>query len=181
MLLTERDKKVIEFISNCPSQSSIIADTFFNSSLICCQRRLKLLAENRLIRRYRDYIGQHFIYYVGKKPYQVDHCLQASMYYSNLLLQGKNVIKFSINKPIGNNLITDAIIGIEEKGNVHVFLLEVEISKNSIKNKIKAYEEFYHSGEVKEVFGCSPKIIFITGKAVRTNNLPVEVIRPFAI
>lgn len=181
IVLTERDKAIIEFISNCPSRSDIICETFFKNSLVCCQKRLKLLVEYDFLKRDREFTSQHYIYYTKKRPRQIEHTLQISKYYSKLLLEGKNVVKFSINRPISQKLITDAIIAIQERDKIKMYLLEVEISSNNVNPKLQKYQSFYESGEVVNVFSCEPEIIFITNKLLVNSTLPINKIKPFKL
>lgn len=98
MGITTRDLKVIRllekrFIANAEILSRLI---FWSgnekSSLSVTQRRLKELHNLKQLKRVRQYIGQSYVYYLGKAPNKIEHRLAMSDFLSQMNVHGFEVI-----------------------------------------------------------------------------------------
>lgn len=175
MTLNDRDKKILAFIESCPTNSFIVRDMFF-PSLQTAQRRLNKLHEAGLVKRTRSYFGDNFIYYLDKKPRQVEHTLYLSKLLAYWSILECEIMTFRREIMLGK-LRPDGIAVIRTPRNeVKTYLIEVECSHNSMSKKVSAYEEFYLD-EVQNFLGCKPIILFITNKKIPDTHLEWESLR----
>jgi len=169
MIVTNRDKRVIEFIDkmNCVSTKTI-AELYY-PSLRVAQNRLKLMAENKVLKRDRDHITNQYYYYIDKKPKQVNHNLLLTDFYKELSKFAETKVfekEFSIGE-----LRSDAFVGYRVNNKNYIAFIEVELSNIP---DIKKYEELYESKVYKEYFkGVFPLVIFITNKNIPKSYLKI--------
>lgn len=173
MIINKRDREIIDFIELCPTNSLIIQSLFF-PSLQTAQRRLNKLYYAKLVKRYRDYVSESYIYYLDKRPKQIEHTLYLSRLYAYWINNNIKIVKNKREVILGK-IRPDAIVIIKFKNELKTYLVEVEISNNSINKKLKTYSEFYIS-ECMELLGCRPDILFITNKKIPQTELKYEVI-----
>lgn len=164
--LTERDKKIIEFLEEVKcADTQTICNIFFNGALRACQIRLKKLVEFRYIKVYRENIISPNIFYINRKPIQLKHSLILSRFIGQLYALGIEVIKYRVPLKVGN-IIADGFICIRYNGEVKIFLVEVENAKYF---KTEKYVELKAAGGYKEKLPYMPPIIVITDKKVKTD------------
>lgn len=173
MILRNRDRAVLEFIEICPTTSYIIQSLFFPSKQTC-QRRLNILHDEKLVKRFRSHISENYLYYMDSKPKQVEHTLYLSRLYAYWSLQNYRVLKFKREIILGD-IRPDAIAVIKGPGGLKTYLVEVEISNNPISKKIKAYQDFYEN-DCMELLGVKPVLLFITNKKIPDTQLEYEVL-----
>lgn len=174
MTKNNRDSEILDFLEICPSDSFTVQKLFF-PSIRTAQRRLNKLYDAKLIKRYRSHVTDGYIYYLNKKPLQVEHTLYVSKLYVYFIQKGYKILKFKPT-PVLGNIIPDAIAVLEINGEIKTYLVEVEISNNSISQKLKNYNEFYLR-DCREMLGCKPPILFVTDKKIPKTELEYEVIK----
>lgn len=165
MKLTTRDDKIIEFIKTVSvADTTTLNQLFFNNSTRACQRRMKILADAKLVKRMeRKYLNQEYIYYVSRVPKQLEHKLLLSQLIGKIHEVGAEIIK--IKSPLCvSNIIADGFIVYKLEDRVRMALVEVERSKEFDVDK---YIGVANTKEFKDMFPVKPLII------VLSDNKPV--------
>lgn len=166
--LTKRDKEIIEFVKEFKLvDTNTLSKIFFNGSVRASQIRLKNLVENRYLKCYRENVTSPNLYYVNKKPTQVVHSLILSRFIGELYGAGINIVKYKVPFKIGN-IIADCLLSVEYNGINKLFFLEVENTK-TLDNK--KYLELYKNNVCEKVLSCTPKVIVITNKKVKLDEV----------
>ncbi|MGJ0846604.1 hypothetical protein ACR77J_07940 [Tissierella praeacuta] len=166
MIVTERDKKVINFIEeNKIATTDAIAEIFY-PCLRVAQHRLKLMYDNKLIKRDRDYYTSQYYYYL-KKPKQIKHSLLVTEFYKNLNKIAD--IKMFRSEFIIENIRSDAFVAYEVNNIKKIAFVEVQISNTKL--DIEKYEKLFKSGKYKSYFPVFPSILAITDRKVPQTNL----------
>lgn len=161
MILTSRDREVIEFITEYKvANTSTIAEVFFPSK-ISCYRRLQVLHGCKELKRIRDNINSEYVYF-KKCPKQFRHSLLVTDFYRELHKKS-SIVSFKI-EPLMGNIRPDAVFGYTYHTKTYMGLLEVEISNKGF--NFGKYEKFYSSGEYKNFLPLMPTV-FIVGDKVR--------------
>lgn len=161
MIMTSRDKEVIEFITDFKvASTSTIAEVFFPSK-ISCYRRLQVLNGHNELKRIRNNINSEYVYY-KKLPKQFKHSLLVTEFYRELHKRS-DIISFKIEPTMGN-IRPDAVFGYTYHTKTYVGLLEVEISNKGF--NFGKYEKFYSSGEYKNYLPVMPTV-FVVGDKVK--------------
>lgn len=167
MIVTERDNQVILFIEKFKIATTSTISGLFYPSLRVAQHRLKLLYENKLLKRDRDpFTGQY--YYYNKKPIQIRHSLLLTNFYReiNKLVDVK---LFENEFTHFEGIRPDGFLAVEfSNKKKEIYFVETEISN---KPDIEKYEELYKSNQWKSVFPKFPKLIFVTDKTVGESKL----------
>lgn len=150
MKLTKRDNEIIAFLEEVSiADTSTINQIFFNNSSRACSRRLKILVDNKVIKRLdRKFLNQEYIYYVSRAPRQIQHKLLFSRLLGKLVGAGAEIIKYRCPLRIGN-IIADGFICYKINNKVKVNLIEVELTKELNKDK---YRELIKNKEFKDIF-----------------------------
>lgn len=163
MKLTKRDNEIIAFLEEVSiADTSTINQMFFNNSSRACSRRLKILTDNKIIKRLdRKYLNQEYIYYVSRAPRQVQHKLLFSRLLGKLVGEGAEILKYKCPLKIGN-VIPDGFICYKIGRKTKVALVEVELTKELDKAK---YKELIRSKEFKDIFDSTiPDVIVISDR-----------------
>lgn len=167
MIVTERDKKVIAFIEDFKIATTKTINELFYPSLRVAQHRLKLLSENKLLKRDKDHYTRQYYYYI-RKPQQIRHSILLTNFY-------REVNKLAVIKHFENEFThfdgirPDGFMALEfPDGRKEIYFVETEISN---KPDVEKYEELFKSNKWKEVFPKFPKIIFVTDKKVKESEL----------
>lgn len=164
-MLMDRDKEIIAFLERMGvATTSILHELFFKSNTMRFTRyRLKYLVENKEINRSREHINREYCYYI-KKTKQMRHKLLLSEFYVHLS-RIASVEKFIPEISI-EFLRPDALIGYETEKK-YIAFVEVEISNNSIKEKIENYRKLYRTELYKKhLFESMPRLIIVTNRKV---------------
>jgi len=159
-MVTERDKSIIAFLEKYHvANTDTINELFFNN-LKSCHRRLKVLSENKIIRRSREHFTMQYNYYI-RKPQQLRHKLLLTDFYREL---NKLVdIQHFDNEVSYGSIRADGLVAFRYKKRGYIALIEVHISNNPL---IQKYEKFFYSGEYKKYFPTFPKIYVISNKNI---------------
>ena len=139
-----RDQKVIDFIDLVEvANRDHIKEVFFPEvHANICMRRLKKLAENEYINRFK-HEGNVFIYYSDKKPSKrlIKHDLYITDVVVAMIKAGYEIIEFKKSYMIGK-IISDAYIRYKDpEGKERHLVLEVQLS-NKVEDCILKYKDF---------------------------------------
>lgn len=165
----ERDKKVIEFIQEYKVATTETIKELFYPSLRVAQNRLKLMYDNKILQRDRDYYTSQYYYYI-KKPIQVRHCQLLTDFYRHL--SKKAHIELFEKEFIIENVRPDALVAYRYTNRNYIAFVEIELSNTP---NIEKYEKLYQSGQYKDYFPVFPLIYYVTDKKIPDTKL--EIIR----
>jgi len=170
-VITPTEQKVLDFLEtfNCATTSQI-TKLFYNTKYPYnkSRRRLKILYDDKHVKRVRNSINMEYVYYLRKNN-QFNHSLILTEFYVRLQ-ELTEIDKFEVEQPYGN-IRPDAMAICGYRGFTHYFFVEVHISNNKF-NQDK-YISYYGSLEWKKYFDVFPKVIIVSDKKVdlRSTNL----------
>lgn len=173
MRISEDDKKALAFIPKFKiATTNTIAELFY-PSLRYAQHRLKLLYENKELKRSRDNYSTQYMYYM-KKPSQIKHCLLLTEFYLELNRIAQ-IVYFDTEFTFFEGIRPDAFTAVEfPNKRKEVYFIEVELSN---KPDVEKYEQLYLSHKWKSKgFPAFPKVVFVTNKPV-TDSKYFDVIK----
>jgi len=171
MILQNRDLKIIEFLKLCPADSDTLFKLFFSGKRTC-NERLRKLHDYGYIKRYRKSVNENYIYYVKRKPVQIEHCNYISKAYAWIKEQGYQVEKFK-REVLMENIRVDMLCSIHDTNEHGYLIVEVELSNNNISKKIMKYENFYLCRLYKKYFDTMPKILYVSKRKVESDIVEV--------
>ncbi len=173
MIVTDRDNKVLDFISDYKvATTKTITELFYPSERVA-QRRLKLLADNNLLKRDRDNYTSQFYYY-NKKPRQLRHSLLVTDFYREFTKIAK--IEMFKTEFIIEDVRADAFIAYEIAGKKDIAFLEVQIANSQL--DLEKYAKLDKSGKLRKYrFPRFPLIISVTNKNIPKSYLRVVQVR----
>lgn len=167
MIITERDKKIREFLLEVTvSDTKSLSILFFDGSLRACQSRLKKLVDIKYIKCFREGIPGQNIFYVNRKCINYKHKMAFAKLLAKLKQQNIEVIKYKCPLKI-DYIIADGFIAIKKENFVELYLVEIEITKKFNLNK---YLDLYYFKKYKDKFPVMPNILVITNKQVNTDD-----------
>lgn len=163
--MTDRDKAIVQFINEyelCTKEH--IKELFFpECHANVCMRRLKKLAEDELINRFK-YNGNVFVYYASKKPSKrlINHDMYITDFIVKMIKQGYEIIEFKKSFTIGN-IISDAYIRYkDQEGTTRHLVLEIQLH-NKVEDCILKYTDFKNIIlDNRKDWNSIPRIICIT-------------------
>jgi hypothetical protein len=166
-MITRRDKQVLSYLQDykCAHTSTL---RMYYPDIRTCQRRLKILYENREIGRCRDNVNSEYIYFLIK-PKQLRH----SVLLTDFLREFGRIVWIENCKTevtIGN-VRADALIGYRHKGKACLAFVEIQIANTSL--DIQKYEKLYYSSTWKEKLPEWPVIIAVTDRKIPETKLKV--------
>lgn len=166
--MTERDKKIIELVNQCgvitreQVQRVLFKDTHINVPL----RRLKVLVDNKQIKRSYFNLGGHvnsYVYYQGKKPSKrlISHNLLITEFITKVMSICE-VIEIETNYKIGN-IIADAYIRYKTyEGRTRHLFLEIQLS-NKVSDCVEKYKGIKEIIlDEKPLWTTIPRVIVVT-------------------
>lgn len=174
-ILTDRDKKILELVEQLKVVDVFTVDNILFKNTKCnrvCQRRLTNLSEFNRIKRWRPNQISPYIYYLGRKPGNIDHSLLISHFVAYINILGGEVVKLKREWLIHEGIRIDLFIGYKLNGKNYIAIVEAENTKNFDK-KYEKLEEYYLSNSYKELFPTMPKVICITDKPFKPGILDV--------
>lgn len=178
--LQERDLKILEDIKLFKTVlAEDVCKMYWNNSkngLLCTQRRLRLLHENKKLNRWRENTTSSYYYYKGKKPIQLKHNSLIYKLYVRLATQ-EDIVKFYTEKEFKNNkgesLRCDLFL-IVKKGTEYIpVICEVNLA-HIYKDK---WTYFINSGSYKKYFPIAPIILDVTRFNRSISSIPIITIR----
>ena len=166
IVLTERDKKIIEFIKDFKcATTSTISDIYF-PSLRTAQRRLKYLCEHGHIKSYQESITLEKIHYIGKRPTQLKHSLILSSFIAQIKKANIEILKYKVQFRLSNT-IPDCLLVLRYNNKNYIYLVECENTKTF---NVSKYEDLYYSRAYKEILPTFPSIVVISNRTVKKSN-----------
>jgi len=169
MIVTDRDKRAIQFIADYKIATTQTISDLFYPCLRVAQIRLKLLSENKHLKRDRDDYTSQFYYYLNK-PKQIRHSLLITDFYrefSKVAIIEMFKIEFVIE-----DIRADAFIAYEINGKKDIAFLEVQVSNTPL--DVDKYEKLNKSGKLKKYnFPKFPTLFALTNKTIPKTNLKV--------
>lgn len=167
-MITDRDKQVLEFLRKFKvATTDTIADIFY-PSLRVAQRRLKILYENKALKRDREHFTSQFYYYI-QKPKQLRHSILLTDFYRELNKIAN--IEFFESEFAIEHVRADALAAYRIKNRGYIAFVEVQIANMPL--DIEKYENLYRSELYKKYFPVFPLIIAITDKNIPKTDLKV--------
>lgn len=170
MIVTDRDKKVLDFLDKFKVATTDTIHEFFYPSLRVAQNRLKLLTDNKLLKRERDHFTRQYIYYV-RKPKQLRHSLLLTDFYREMHKLAK-IELFEKEFEIGN-IRADGLIAYKYKNKGYIAFVEVQIANTSL--DVEKYEKLYRNKKYKKYFPVFPLVYAITDRKIPDTE--IEIIR----
>lgn len=139
--MTDRDLRIVDFVSKCPCSSATLQKLFFaGKSMRMANKRLHKLFDYGYIKRIRQSTWENYTYYINKKPAQLMHSDCIARSYLWLLEHGYMIHDYEVQKHCGK-VRPDLSADIERNGKRGLIAVEVELSNHDIYKKIKQYEE----------------------------------------
>lgn len=177
-ILTDRDKKILELTEQLKVVDVFVIDTmlFKNTKTNrVAQRRLTNLFEFKRIKRWRMNQISPYIYYLGKRPKNIEHSLLMSYFIAYLDKLGADIKKIKREWLITEGIRVDLFVAYTLNDKNYISIVEIENSKN-FQDKYEKLEQYYLSNEYKELFPIMPQIICISDKKFKKNILEVKQI-----
>lgn len=139
-----RDKKVVDFITmvGIANRDQVKSLYFEEVHQNICMRRLKKLAEDEYINRFK-HDGNTFIYYSDKKPSKriINHDLYITDLVVKMIKEGYEILDFKKSFVIGP-IISDAYIKyLTPNGKKKHLVLEIQLS-NKVEDCVMKYKDF---------------------------------------
>ena len=174
IVMTQRDYDIIQTVDTLRILSATQIERLFYSSQQAQSSRCKKLVDHKKLKRFRKDNWSPYLYYLGRKPKQVQSILAISEFYTKCITSGLNVLYIEREKPyvLGEGkftLIPDAVVIIENKGIEYEFFIEVDNTKEL--TTAKYYRAF------KEFNFLPPPIISISNRRRRDIFKELEVIK----
>ncbi len=168
MIVTERDRKVIDFLETFKAATTNTIQELFYPSLRVTQNRLKLLYDNKLLKRERDHFTSQYIYYV-RKPKQLRHDLLLTDFYREM----NKIVEIELFEKefVIADIRTDGFVAYKHKNKGYIAFIEVQIANTPL--DIEKYEKLYRSGQYKKYFPIFPLIYVISDKKMPETRLKI--------
>lgn len=173
-----RDKNVIDFVNMVGiANREQIKDMFFSEvHQNICMRRLKKIAEDEYINRFK-YDGNVFVYYSDKKPSKrlIRHDLYITDFVVKMIKSGYEILEFKKSFIIGP-IISDAYIKYKDhEGKQKHLVLEIQLS-NKVEDCVLKYKDFKNLIlENRNEWTVMPRIIVITDMKQRIDLKGLKV------
>lgn len=169
--MTERDLKVVKFVSANPCKSDVIYKLFYPSYRVA-MRRLNKLVEYGYLKRFRESPNEQYCYYAKQRPRQIEHLNIAAKTILYARSLGYEVIEFRREIKL-DNIRPDAIMALQKGNEVGILIVEVERFNNSLKKKLKSYEQIYKEQRYFSKF----KILYISNFNVDSEVIDIVNMR----
>lgn len=188
--LTDRDKKMINFIHNTNMIFTIrqIADIFYKtgnpkSSYVVATRRLKVARDFGYLKMTEKIMGEPSVYYRDKVPKEPKHKLLMSEFLRMLSINGFTIISVDteyqgFREDYG--LIPDMRIIIEYNYEKYVVFVEVDLTKGFTSEE-KYYQVFKNIKNLKEQIPYKVLLVSVCDKPFATNYVnPIRLKTDFS-
>lgn len=169
-MITSRDLEVVDFLNEYKVASTSTIQELFFPSLLTCQKRLKILSDEKRIKRIRDNINNQYIYFT-KNHKQLRHSLLVTDFYRELHKRTSEVLAFKI-EPVLGDIRPDAVMGYKINGKGYLGLLEIEISNKGF--KADKYNDFFDGG-FKKYFPSCPYIFVVTKQEIPARFIKISI------
>lgn len=148
-----------------------LASLFFPSRLRA-QQRLKQLVQLGKLKRYRDYIAADYLYYIGKKPREIEH--MSARVDTYIYLQANYTLNAFVPEYACDSLRADAYIEIWRNGIIYPYFLEVQISNYFRQDK---YEKVFNSGAWLDQWEDFPPVLVVSDNKIRFKPSNIKFIQ----
>lgn len=183
MILQKRERELLDFIDVFrASSASQLQKLFFtgmkpDSARKKAQARLKMLYDNKYLKRERSDLNSEFVYFQRKTPFIYHQVLLVDVYIAMQSMRGK-VMEFTPEVVTGD-IRPDAVVKFDDGRLTHLIL--VEINRTNGFNQAK-YETFYLTKTWKLFFPAFPKILVVSDRRItlQPSKLPYTVI-PYSL
>lgn len=165
--MTDRDLKVIDFVSKNPCRSDVIEKLFYTSYRVA-MRRLQKICDYGYLKRWRDNPNEKYFYYIGKLPKQKEHLNLAAKTILYAKSLGYEVVEFRREVKL-DSIRPDAILGLKRGDKYGVLVVEVERFNNSLKKKLEKYEKIYKDKKYFSKF----KILYISNYTITSQVIDI--------
>ena len=148
IVLTQRDREIIQAVTILKALTSTQIERLFYSSQQAQSKRCKELVNHKKLKRFRINNWTPYIYYIGKKPAQIQSILAISEFYTLCIENNLNVTYVEREKRYEFDegkfvIVPDALIVIECDGVEYEFFIEVDNTKELSTSKYyRAYMEY---------------------------------------
>ena len=148
IVLTQRDREIIQAVTTLKALTSTQIERLFYSSQQAQSKRCKELVNHKKLKRFRINNWTPYIYYLGKKPTQIQSILAISEFYTLCIENNLNVTYIEREKRYEFDegkfvIVPDALIVIEHDGVEYEFFIEVDNTKELSTSKYyRAYMEY---------------------------------------
>ena len=148
IVLTQRDREIIQAVTTLKALTSTQIERLFYSSQQAQSKRCKELVNHKKLKRFRINNWTPYIYYIGKKPAQIQSILAISEFYTLCIENNLNVTYVEREKRYEFDegqfvIVPDALIVIECDGVEYEFFIEVDNTKELSTSKYyRAYMEY---------------------------------------
>lgn len=148
IVLTQRDREIIQAVTTLKALTSTQIERLFYSSQQAQSKRCKELVNHKNLKRFRINNWTPYIYYIGKKPAQIQSILAISEFYTLCIENNLNVTYVEREKRYEFDegkfvIVPDALIVIECDGVEYEFFIEVDNTKELSTSKYyRAYMEY---------------------------------------
>lgn len=174
-ILTDRDKQILELVEHLRMVDVYTVDKILFSNTKgtrVAQRRLANLVEFRRLNRWRMNQISNYVYYLGKRPKNIEHGLLLSHFVANLIGMGAEIKKIKREWLITKGIRVDLFLAYTLNDKSYISIVEVENSK-SFQGKYDKLEAYFSTDEYKEIFPQVPQIICVSDKGFTEGNLEV--------
>lgn len=166
-MLTTRDYKVIDFLTDYKIATTSTIEKLFFTNKRTCQNRLKVLVDAKKIRRIRQDINSDYIYFV-KMPKQRRHALYVTEFYREFSKLHK-IEDFRCELPL-TGIRPDAMIVYRVSSGYQIAFLEVELSHKGF--DFNKYEKYSLNENYKEIgIPYMPSIIIVGNQPKIPGNM----------
>jgi len=150
MYLKQRDKDILNFIEKWGSaNATIIGNLFFSDckdSYYNASRRLKILCQDRFLKKYRKDMYSKNIYFMGAKPL-TEHQIKLLEVYSKLSMLGNTItLEREVSVPCGSKKRkNDGVITLSREDDKYIyeylFIVEIDLTHDTNTTKINQVAE----------------------------------------
>lgn len=187
--LTDRDKKMINFIHNTNMIFTIrqIADIFYKtgnpkSSYVVATRRLKVARDFGYLKMTEKIMGEPSVYYRDKVPKEPKHKLLMSEFLRMLSVNGFTIVEVETEYQGFReySLVPDMRVIIEYNNEKYVVFVEVDLTKGFTSEE-KYYQVFKNIKNLKEQIPYKVLLVSVCDKPFATNYVnPIRLKTDFS-
>jgi len=124
-----------------------------------------------VLNRHREHSDEGYVYYVGKKPEQVDHFLSRVDFFI-ALASAYDLNTFQCKLPFGN-VRPDAYAEVVSQSSIKPILLELQRRNSFEQDK---YEKEYYRGEWKKMWNKFPIVAVVGPHKFKIRPSPVQYV-----
>lgn len=187
--LTDRDKKMINFIHNTNMIFTIrqIADIFYKtgnpkSSYVVATRRLKVARDFGYLKMTEKIMGEPSVYYRDKVPKEPKHKLLMSEFLRMLSVNGFTIVEVETEYQGFReySLVPDMRVIIEYNNEKYVVFVEVDLTKGFTSEE-KYYQVFKNMKNLKEQIPYKVLLVSVCDKPFAANYVnPIRLKTDFS-